>query len=155
LGPLSSGQWLPPVRFRLARDPLGGDDVVLPLTLGTGAASTRHELHIYTLTDQQQPNPQIANYPRAYIEDECLLPEGVAVGGGGWWGRARAGRETRPGPPPPGSGPTQGAPPPAPPARLSPPTSPPPSRWAGICRPRRRDCPASGRARSRWASTRT
>jgi hypothetical protein len=74
--PVAAGQWLPPVRFRV-----GAGDVVLPLTLGNsmdsaGAASTRHELHVYAVTPDEVPAPIIANYPREFVEDDCLLPAG-------------------------------------------------------------------------------
>jgi hypothetical protein len=80
---VAAGQWLPPVRFRV-----GPGDVILPLTLGTGAASTRHALHVYTVTPDDVPTPVISNYPREFIEDECLLPAGST--GREWMEAARA-----------------------------------------------------------------
>lgn len=70
--PVTGGTWLPPVRFAVAPG-----EVVLPLTIGAAAASTRHELHVYGLADPELPNPTVANYPAGLVPDECVLERGT------------------------------------------------------------------------------
>lgn len=81
-GPVPDGTWLPPVRFRT--DP---GDVVLPLSVGDAAGLLPHTLFVYGGAPLATSNPAIVNYPRGYVQDDCMLP--ASEDAASWIARAR------------------------------------------------------------------
>lgn len=84
--PVPDGTWLPPVRFRT--DP---GDVVLPLSVGDAAGLLPHTLFVYGGAPLDVSNPAIVNYPRGYVQDDCMLP--ASEDAASWIARARDGFE--------------------------------------------------------------
>jgi uncharacterized protein (TIGR03382 family) len=59
--------WLPPLQFSYSGQLHG-----LPIRIGTLSASGPQELIVYAITDADDGQVRIANYPEAHVADECL-----------------------------------------------------------------------------------
>jgi hypothetical protein len=59
--------WLPPLQFSYAGRLSG-----LPIRIGTLSASGPQELVVYAITDIEDGQVRITNYPEAHVPDECL-----------------------------------------------------------------------------------
>ncbi len=79
VGPMAAGTWLPPVEFSV---PTSGPHV-LPLRLGASVATTEHHLVLYGVAPAEEGALSVPNYPRGFVEDDCMLPPGVS--GARWW----------------------------------------------------------------------
>ncbi|MEQ1501262.1 MAG: hypothetical protein ABMB14_03485, partial [Myxococcota bacterium] len=78
--PVAVGAWLPPVRFRVAPG-----DLDLPVALGV---APEHALELVGVAGPEVPNPSILNFPRAYPQRDCLIPNGED--GDTWLAESRA-----------------------------------------------------------------
>lgn len=60
-------QWLSPIQFSYASDVLG-----LPIRIGTLASTGQQEVVIYGITDADDGELHVGNFPQVTLEDECM-----------------------------------------------------------------------------------
>jgi hypothetical protein len=52
---------------------------VLPLRLGAAIATTEHHLVLHGVAPAEEGALTVTNYPRGFVEDDCMLPDGVSA----------------------------------------------------------------------------